>query len=103
MNMTSPHDVRYRARWVREHLEVFQDGKSIGKVRVSTVEKAKEIFNLVIQSESSLENLAYFHEISRDMIGVDLSKMRYSKDRQTILYQGQFFADVESTVSSQRR
>ena len=100
MNLTSPHDVSYNARWARGHLEIFQDRKSIGKVRISTLEKAKEIFNLVVRTKSPLEDLAYFHEISRDMIGVDLSKMRYSEDHQTILYQGQFFADVESTVSS---
>ena len=99
MNMTSPHDVRYNARWSRKHLEVFQDGASIGKVHVSTLKKAKEIFNIVVETNSSLQDLADFHKISQDMIGVDLSKMHYSEDRQMILYQGQFFADVESTVS----
>ena len=87
----------------QEHLEIFQDGKSIGKVRIPTVEKAKEIFNLVVQTKSSLEDLAYFHKISQDMIGLDLSKMRYSEDRQTILYQGKFFADAEQTADSQSR
>ena len=103
MNLSSPHDVSYNARWTRGYLEVFQDGKSIGKVRISTREDAKEVFEVVVKNQSSLQDVAYFHKIAQDMIGLDLSKMCYSEDRQTILYQGQFFADVASTADSYSR
>ena len=49
MNISSPHDVSYNARWTRGYLEVFQDGKSIGKVRISTRETAKEVFEVVVK------------------------------------------------------
>lgn len=98
MNLSSPHDVSYNARWTRGYLEVFQDGKSIGKVRISTRENAQEVFHVVVKNKSSLQDVAYFHEIAQDMIGLDLSKMGYSEDRQTILYQGKFFADAELTI-----
>ena len=100
MNISSPHDVSYNARWTRGYLEVFQDGKSIGKVRISTRETAKEVFEVVVKNQSSLQDVAYFHEIAQGMVGLDLSKMRYSEDRQTVLYQGQFFADAEVTTDS---
>lgn len=97
MHMTSPHDVRYSARWTRKCLEVFYDGKSMGKARISTLRKAKEIFGIVVQTQSPLQDLADFHKVSQDMIGVDLSKMSYSTDRRCILYQGEFFAHSTST------
>ena len=92
--MTSPHDGSYNARWTRRRLEVFFDGKSIGKIKTSTPKNAKKIFDIFVQTKLPLRDIAYFHEISQDMIGLDLTKMRFSEDRQEILYQGKFFARV---------
>lgn len=92
MYMRSPHDVRYNARWLRGYLEVFHDGKSIGKVRLTTRGKAKNIFETVVRIKAPPQDVVHFKEISQGMIGMDLSKMSYSSDRQRILYQGEFFA-----------
>lgn len=98
INMTSPQDIRYHARWARGCLEIFLEGKSIGKTRISTLEKAKKIFHVVVQTQMSLQDIVHFNDISQDMIGLDLSKMRYSRDRQQILYQGAFFAYASPSV-----
>lgn len=97
INMTSPHDVRYAARWARGSLEIFHDGKSVGKNRISTLKKAKKIFGIVVQTKTPLQDVVDFDHASQDMIGVDLSKMSYSIDRRQILYQGEFFAHAKST------
>lgn len=96
INMTSPHDVRYAARWARGYLEIFHDGKSVGKSRISTLKKAKTIFDIVVQTKRPLQDLVDFNDISQGMIGVDLSKMSYSTDRRQILYQGDFFAPAKT-------
>ena len=97
INMTSHHDIRYAARWVRGRLEIFHDGKSVGKNCISTLKKAKKIFGIVVQTKTPLQDVVDFDHASQNMIGVDLSKMSYSTDRQQILYQGDFFAHSKST------
>ena len=97
INMTSPHDVRYAARWARGRLEIFYDGKSVGKSRISTLKKAKKIFGIVAQTKTPLQDVVDFDHVSQDMIGVDLLKMSYSTDRRQILYQGEFFAHAKPT------
>lgn len=97
MKITSPHDMSYSARWTRGRLEVFYNDESMGKVRITALKKAKEIFDAVVHTKLPLQDIADFHEATQDMIGVDLSKMRYTEDRHVILYEEKFFAYGTST------
>mgnify|MGYP005989010109 CR=1 FL=1 len=94
MKINSPDDSRYQANWALGSLEIFFNGESMGKTRVPDLKDAKKILNCVVKNKTTLQDATYFNEAAKQMIGVDILEMSFSKDRRKVLYQGKFFAEA---------
>lgn len=94
MRITSSYDARYSLRWTSVYSDIFYDGEFVGRADASSIEEAKKIFEVVALGKVSLQDVIHFNDVTREMIGVDLSAMSYSNDRRQILYNGNFFADT---------